>query len=207
MRVEASLLATGVSWMTVMIAGYLASGQLPRRMGTAMSITAPYELFRASDGAVFIAAGNDRLFAKVCEALGCTELLADPRFATNNERVKNRDVLIPQLSALTPARTTAAWITALEAADIPCAPVNDLATAFSELAENSPGMVQTVQHPRAGELHQLGVPFKFGSCEGNIRRPPPMLGEHTEEILKGVLGKTAEEIDFLRQKKAIDAAA
>ena len=206
-EVSVALIDSMMSQLISYSVAVLDGGSTVTPVGSGHPQVVPYQAFPTADGHVVISAAANKLFRTLCTVLGCEQLASDPRFATNNERVKNRDVLIPQLSALTPARTTAAWITALEAADIPCAPVNDLATAFSELAENSPGMVQTVQHPRAGELHQLGVPFKFGSCEGNIRRPPPMLGEHTEEILKGVLGKTAEEIDLLRQKKAIDAAA
>ncbi|HYH43052.1 MAG TPA: CoA transferase, partial [Burkholderiales bacterium] len=148
-----------------------------------------------------------KIFRTLCTLLGCEALASDPRFATNGSRVTHRDELIPQLSAITRTRSTAAWLEVLEAADIPCAPVNDLATAYHELAENSPGMVQTVEHARAGTLHQLGVPFKFSGCAGDIRLPPPMLGEHTEEILTAVLGKTPADIDSLREKKAIGTPA
>jgi crotonobetainyl-CoA:carnitine CoA-transferase CaiB-like acyl-CoA transferase len=172
-------------------------------VGSGHAQVVPYQAFPTADGHVVIAAAANKVFRTLCTILGCEQLASDPRFATNGSRVKHRSDLIPQLSAITRTRRTAAWIEALEAADIPCAPVNDLATAYRELAENSPGMVQTVEHPRAGELHQLGVPFRFSGCAGDIRLPPPMLGEHTEEILIGVLGKTDKDIESLRRKMAI----
>ena len=99
--------------------------------------------------------------------------------------------------------TTAHWIDALEAADIPCAPVNELAEAYAELATTAPDMVQRVAHPVLGSLSQLGVPFKFSACGGDIRRPPPMLGEHTDEVLAQLLGRSAQDIETLRQSRVI----
>jgi len=100
-------------------------------------------------------------------------------------------------------RTTGAWIDVLEKADIPCAPVNDLAQAYDELRETSPDMVQTIDHARLGKLTQLGVPFKFSACGGDIRRPPPMLGEHTAEVLGELLGRSSGDIAKLRAQKVI----
>lgn len=163
----------------------------------------PYQAFPTKDGHIVISAAANKIFQRLCSLLGCDDLAADLRFATNHERVKNRDALIPQLSMLTVKRTTAEWLSALEGADIPCAPVNDLKTAYRELGENSPGMVREVPHAALGKLHQLGIPFKFGACETDIRLPPPMLGEHTSQILGDVLMKSEEDIVALREQGAI----
>ena len=197
MRVEASLLATGVSWMTVMIAGYLASGQLPRRMGTAMSITAPYELFRAADGAVFIAAGNDRLFAKVCEALGCTELLADPRFATNKDRVTNRAELHTALEVHTLKRKADDCIKVLRAAGAPCSEVHNVAEAISHEQVKAAGMILDIPIPGAPQHKGVALPLSSHGQRSAAVTAPPALGAHTDEVLSG-LGLSADVITKLR---------
>ena len=117
--------------------------------------------------------------------------------------MKNRAGIVAELSAVFREHDTEHWITVLEAADVPCAPVNELDQAFAELKTTAPDMVQTVAHPVLGSLSQLGVPFKFSACGGDIRRPPPMLGEHTEEVLATLLGRSAKDIEMLRERKAI----
>ena len=197
MRVEASLLATGVSWMTVMIAGYLASGQLPRRMGTAMSIAAPYELFRAADGSVFIAAGNDRLFAKVCEALGCAELLADPRFATNKDRVTNRTELHKALEVHTLKRNADDCIKALRAVGAPCSEVHNVAEAISHEQVKAAGMIIDIPLPGAPQHKGVALPLSTHGQRSTAASPPPALGADTDEVL-GKLGLNETEIQRLR---------
>ncbi len=162
----------------------------------------PYQAFPTTDGFIVIGAGTNKVYRELCQALGRPELATDPRFVSNQDRVRNRQLLIPQLSELTQTHSTAAILQILEAADVPCAPVNDLATAYRDLQQTSPDMVQTVQHAELGEIHQLGIPFKFADCAGRISRPPPMLGEHTEQILKE-LGRDQQSIDELRTKRII----
>ena len=197
MRVEASLLATGMSWMTVMVASYLASGQLPRRMGTAMSIAAPYELFRAADGSVFIAAGNDRLFAKVCEALGCRELLADPRFATNKDRVSNRTELHKALEIHTSKRKAADCIAALRAVGAPCSEVHNVAEAISHEQVKAAGMILDIPLPGAPQHKGIALPLSTHGQRSTAAAAPPALGAHTDEVLSG-LGISAADIAKLR---------
>ena len=108
-----------------------------------------------------------------------------------------------ELSAVFVTRPTAEWITVLEAADIPCAPVNTLATAYAELRTTSPSMTHSIPHPVLGTLSQLGVPFRFSASGGDIRRPPPMLGEHTDEVLTGLLGRSEAEVASLRERKIV----
>ena len=146
----------------------------------------PYQAFTTSDGYVVVGAGTNKTYREFCNAIGQPQLAADPRFATNQLRVKNRGQLVPEINRLMSVRTTREWLDILDAADVPAAPVNDLPTAFADLQQISPDMVQSMPY-EGGELHQLGVPFHFSNCGGDLRRPPPLLGEHTDEVLRGLL--------------------
>ena len=146
----------------------------------------PYQAFTTSDGYVVVGAGTNKTYRDFCNAISQPQLAVDPRFATNQLRVKNRGELIPEINRLMSARSTREWLDILDAADVPAAPVNDLPTAFADLQQISPGMVQSMPYEGA-ELHQLGVPFRFSNCGGDLRRPPPLLGEHTDEVLRGLL--------------------
>jgi len=163
----------------------------------------PYQAFPTSDGFVVVATGTNKTYRTLCDAIGHPEFGSDARFASNESRVRNRADIVASLSAVFTGKTTGDWIRILEEADIPCAPVHDLDTAYEELRETSPGMVKTVQHPALGPLTQLGIPFRFSNCAGDIRRPPPMLGEHTEEVLTTVLGRSAEALSSLRERKIV----
>ena len=163
----------------------------------------PYQAFPTADGHVVVATGTNKTYREFCCAIERPDLMVDTLFASNQSRVKNRKAMVAQLVPVLKLKTTQAWIEILEAADIPCAPVNDLRTAFAELAQTSPAMTQVVDHPGLGKLSQLGVPFKFSECEGDIRRPPPMLGEHNEEVLKGLLNRSDIDVAALRAAKVI----
>ncbi len=163
----------------------------------------PYQAFPTRDGYVVVGAGTNRTFTAFATLLGRVDLTTDVRFQTNQKRVVHRTALIPILDDLMKQRTTDEWIAALEDANIPCAPVNDLATAFDELHQTSPNMVRTVEHPVIGKLSQIGIPFRFSDCAGELRRPPPLLAEHTEEVLAGILGKSTLDITALRAAGAI----
>lgn len=163
----------------------------------------PYQAFPTADGHVVVATGTNKTYREFCCAIERPDLMVDTLFASNQSRVKNRKAMVAQLVPVLQLKTTQAWIEILEAADIPCAPVNDLRTAFAELAQTSPAMTQVVDHPGLGKLSQLGVPFKFSECEGDIRRPPPMLGEHNEEVLKGLLNRSDIDVAALRAAKVI----
>jgi crotonobetainyl-CoA:carnitine CoA-transferase CaiB-like acyl-CoA transferase len=157
----------------------------------------------AADGHVVVATGTNKTYREFCVAIGDPGLADDPLFATNQTRVRNRQALVERLSAVFRQKTTAQWITLLEKADVPCAPVNDLQTAFGELEATSPGMTQRIDHPGVGSLSQLGVPFHFSNCAGDLRRPPPMLGEHTEQVLADLLGRSPAQIAQLREAQVI----
>jgi crotonobetainyl-CoA:carnitine CoA-transferase CaiB-like acyl-CoA transferase len=152
---------------------------------------------------VVIAAGTNKTFRELCAALGCAELIEDPRFRSNQDRVKHRDALVALLEPLTRRKRTEEWLAIFDDADIPSAPVNDMAQGYAQLAQTSPEMVQVVEHPTAGALHLLGVPFAFSASRGDIRRPPPRLGEHTTEVLRDLLGTTDADIERLRGAKVI----
>jgi crotonobetainyl-CoA:carnitine CoA-transferase CaiB-like acyl-CoA transferase len=163
----------------------------------------PYQAFPTADGYVVIAAGTNKTFRELCAVLGCTELTDDARFRGNQDRVKHREALVALLEPLTRRKRTQEWLAVFDAADIPSAPVNDMAQGYAQLAQTSPEMVQVVDHPTAGALHLLGVPFGFSASRGDIRRPPPRLGEHTVEVLRDILGTTGEEIERLRASKVV----
>jgi crotonobetainyl-CoA:carnitine CoA-transferase CaiB-like acyl-CoA transferase len=163
----------------------------------------PYQAFPTADGSVVVATGTNRTYRDFCVALGRAELADDARFASNQARVANREPLVATLAAVFATQSTAHWIALLEAADIPCAPVNDLATAYRELGETSPAMVQQIDHATLGKLSQLGVPFRFSATDGELRLPPPMLGEHSGEVLHDLLGYSDERIESLMQRGVI----
>lgn len=172
-------------------------------LGSGHPQLAPYQALPTADGHVVVATGTNKTYREFCAAIGQPGLAEEATFATNQLRVKHRRALVERLTAVFTTRTTAQWIELLEAADVPCAPVHDLPTAFAELEATSPSMRQRLPHPDVGPLSQLGVPFHFSDCAGDLRRPPPRLGEHTEQILAEVLGRSADQIDALRQGQVI----
>ncbi len=198
LRVNASLLETGMSWMTIFIAGYLASGRSPRKLGSAMSMAAPYQLFRSSDGYVFIAAGNDRLFVKVCDALGCPALVADPRFAANSDRVVNRAALQTEIEARTMKTTSADIVAALRAVGAPCSELNTVEQAINHEQVAALGMVADLSMPGVPGLKTVPLPLRVNGERAGALQPPPLLGEHTDAILDR-LGLDVQERRNLRQ--------
>ena len=182
---------------------YLATGENPKRIGNTHPTIVPYQVFRTSDGAMILACGNDNLFGKFCAVAGCEALAQDSRFARNGDRVKNRNSLVPMLAAIISKRTTADWVSALDAAGVPCGPINTLAQAFAEPQAEARGMKFTLPHPLAGDVPLIGNPMKFSGTPIRNELPPPMLGQHSEEILRGLLGMSAEDVARLRAAGAI----
>jgi len=200
--VRASLLDTGLSWMTVFIAGYFATGNLPKKMGSAMAMTAPYELFRTQDGNIFIAAGNDRLFIKICDALGCAHLYQDPRFEINSRRVENRYELHDLMAEYTQRFSTAELVKTLRAVGAPCSELNDISQTLSHEQVAATGMI--IDLPIEGiEQHKaVSVPLVAGGKRSEARNAPPALGAHTDQVLQAQ-GYTADEIADLRERAVI----
>lgn len=202
-EVTASLMDTGISWMTLVIAGYLASGRTPRKLGSAIAMTAPYETFACRDGHVFIAAGNDGLFARVCRGLGREALKDDPRFATNPDRVRNREALKAEIEAVTLPLEGARIVAALRAEGAPCSMLNDVPALLAEEQVAASGMIGTMPLPGGGGEHgTVASPLRLGGRRSGAGRPPPALGEDTDEVLSG-LGYDAERIRALRDAGAI----
>jgi crotonobetainyl-CoA:carnitine CoA-transferase CaiB-like acyl-CoA transferase len=184
--------------MLANVAGnFLVSGSLPKRYGNAHANIVPYQSFRAADGWFVLAVGNDRQFARLCDVIARPDLAADERFAANAARVTHREELIPLLQSIFLARPAAAWLSALEAAEIPCGPIQDLAQAFAEPQVAAREMRVGMSHPSAGVVSLVGSPLKMGGTPVEYRLAPPMLGQHTDEIL-GELGYSTEQISALR---------
>ncbi|KAL1971903.1 hypothetical protein VTN31DRAFT_1991 [Thermomyces dupontii] len=184
---------------SVLVSGKRDSG----RWGTAHPSVVPYQGFPTADGTIFIGGANDRLFGILCEKLGQPSWAQDPRFATNNARVQNRSILEPLIEAETRKRTTQEWLQIFEGSGMPYAAVNDVMDTLNHEQAKARGMVQTIQHPVCGPLKVLSPPVKYSNAEPSIRSPPPLLGEHTDEVLQEVVGLSGERVRELREKGVV----
>ncbi len=191
---DVAMLDATVQVLTFHAASALNAGPKPRRLGTRHASIAPYEVFEASDGPFNLAVGNDAQFVELCAVLGCEGLPKDPRFATNPERVKNRPALAQELAPRFSQRTVAQWLAALDDKGIPAGGVLDISQALAHPQLEARGMLPKVKHAKAGELTLVGNPLP-GSEAG--RAAPPVLGQHTREVLQDLLGVSAEEVDAL----------
>lgn len=183
-RVDLALLDALLAFQTVPLAMYLASGEPPRRMGSAAPYAAPNEAFPTKDGYIMVAAYSPERWRKLCEVLGCPELVDDPRFRTNEGRVRNRRILQELLAPLFQRRTTAEWVRILEEADILCGPILTYPELVSQPQVGTNGMIVQLSHPEIGTAACAGIAIKLAQTPGTIRRPPPLPGEHTVEILR-----------------------
>lgn len=186
-HIDISLLDTQIAALVNIASNYLVSGQTPPRLGNLHPNIVPYQTFRAADGEFVLAVGNDRQFGFLCDLLEEPELKADPRFATNPARVENRSTLVPMLQARFGERTREAWIEALLGVGIPAGPINDIATTLTDPHVLARGMVQTVEHGGSDPLQLVGSPMKMSATPPQIRHAPPLLGEHTDTVLRDVL--------------------
>lgn len=200
--VEASLMETGVGWMTLFIANYRASGNLPKKMGTAVAMTAPYELFEAADGAVFIAAGNNRLFRKVCEALVLSDLPADARFADNPQRVAHRNDLHRLIEARTRELTAQDIERRLHAHGAPCSAMNNVEQMLASEQVNAAGIVQALPMAPDDTHRVVGLPFTIAGLRRSQHAAPPALGQNTREMLVSI-GYGENDIDQLVEQGVV----
>ncbi len=211
-HVDMALLDTQVAMLANLGSNYLVSGKVPGRAGNAHQNIVPYQVFEVmppADAApgtrdhLILAVGNDGQFAKFCAVAGVPDVAKDPRYALNTERVRNRDVLVPLLEGIMKTRTKADWLASLEAAKVPCGAINTLGEVFVDPQIQARGMVQTWQHPINADLQLVASPIKMSLTPVRQDLPPPMLGQHTAEVLSEVLGWDAERQGALRGKGVI----
>ena len=203
--IDVSLLDVQVGWLYNQGLNYLCSGEAPGRLGTAHPNSSPYQAFPASDGYLIVAANNDRQFERFCKVAGSPELLCDERYATNPDRVRNRDALVAAVSAITRTRTIDDWIENLSAAGVGCAPINTIDRVFNDPQVRHRQMRIEMTHPLAGDnpIDLIGNPIKFSETPVSYRSPPPVMGQHTGEILQELLNIADGELEALRGQHVI----
>lgn len=203
--IDLSLLDTQVSWLANQALNYLTTGRPPGRLGNAHPNIVPYQTFAAADGHVIIAVGNDAQFRRFCAVLGTPHWADDNRFASNAARVRHRDALVPMIAERMRTRPGAEWLAALSDAGVPAGPVNDLAAVFADPQVRHRGMAVTVPHPLAGPdgARLVADPLNLSKTPVTYRRPPPLLGEHTDSVLAEVLGLDADMRAGLRRRGVI----
>ena len=202
--VDVSLYETAVGYLGYHLAGYLADGTVPRGEGTRFPMVAPYEVFPTADGELMIAGGNDRFFRSICEVVGLPELVHDPRFRTNPDRVRNRDALVALIVDRLADETTTTWHRRLTDAGVPAAPVADVAEVANAEQTRALGILQHVPHPRIPDLTLAGVPLSFDGERPVHASAPPAVGEHSAEVLLEA-GYTDSEIAALAAEGVITA--
>jgi formyl-CoA transferase len=181
--IDVALLDVMVATMANMNSNYLISEKVPGRAGNAHSNIVPYQVFPCADGHIILAVGNDGQFQRFCAAAGCAELCEDARFATNPQRVRHRDTLVPLLNVILKTRSKADWIERLEAATVPCGPINGIDEVFENEQVKARQLAITMPHPLSGAVPLVANPLKMSVTPPTYRRPPPMLGQHQEEVL------------------------
>jgi crotonobetainyl-CoA:carnitine CoA-transferase CaiB-like acyl-CoA transferase len=200
--VDISLVDGQIAWLTYVAGKYFATGVTPGRHGSAHESLTPYQVFPTADAPLMVAVGSDGLWRRFTSATGLDELADDPRYATNPDRVRNRDTLIPLITETLAAQGCAEWADLLNAAGVPAGPVNTVPAALAQPQVAAREMVVEVEHPVAGTLKMLGSPLKLSAQPTSIRRPPPVLGEHTDEILAEA-GYTAAQVAELREADVV----
>ena len=199
-NIDMALLDVQVAMLANLSSTYFVSGEAPRRMGNAHQNIVPYHVFRAADDFFIVAVGNDSQFTKLCEVVGHPEWIADPRFATNPERVRHRDLLVGLISERLRERPARDWLAALEPSGVPCGPINDLSQVFADPQVRHRGMEVRAPHPAAGQVRMVANPIRFSATPITHEVAPPLLGQHTAEVLSGVLGVAEAEIARLRRE-------
>jgi formyl-CoA transferase len=200
---DCSLLDAQVSGLANIASNYLVAGQEATRWGTAHESIVPYQVFHAKDRPIAIAVANQKLWYNFCEVIGKREWTKDARFESNPKRVENREVLLPLIDEVMSRKTCDEWMELLVEAAVPCGPVNNMEHLFADPQVRHRDMIAEVPHPTIGTLRLAGIPIKYSETPGAVRLPPPLLGEHTGEVLAGVLGYSPDRIQALRNEGAI----
>jgi len=201
--IDTALLDSAVAMMATMSHNYFVTDVPPARLGNAHQNIVPYQVFACADGHVIVAVGNDSQFARFCDAAGKREWATDPRYAKNADRVRNRDALVPLIAAVMATRSQRAWLDALEPLGIPCGPINNLAQVFADRHVVARNMQMHLPHALAGSVPQVRTPIRFSATDLGYERPPPLLGEHTADVLRDRLGLSAPAIADLATRGVI----
>ncbi|MDA8218146.1 MAG: CaiB/BaiF CoA-transferase family protein [Dehalococcoidales bacterium] len=201
--IDVSLFDSALAWLGNVGSNYLVGGGVPGRLGNTHPSIVPYQSFKAGDRYIAVAVGNDHQFRRFCQVIGRPELADDPRFMTNARRVENRGTLVPMIQEVIGTGDADEWLAALEAAGIPSGSINTLDRVFAHPQTVASGAVQEVPHPTLGTVKLVGPPYRFANGPLPVRSHPPLLGEHTEEVLTGLLGYSADEVRSLREKGVV----
>jgi len=201
--IDLALLDVQIACLANQAANYLVGGVVPTRMGNAHPNIVPYQDFPTADGYMIVTVGNDSQFASFCKALGRPEWASDERFATNPQRVRHRKELVAMIVERTVGKTTDEWVAVMEAAGVPCGPINSLDRVFADPQVQARGMRVEMAHPLAGTVPLVANPIRMTASPVAYRRPPPTLGEHTDEVLEGWLGLSESEIADLRARRIV----
>ena len=201
-RLEAALLDGQVAALSYHATAYMATGNVPQRMGSGHPSLVPYQSFRASDGNFIVGVANQGLWERFCAGIERPDLLEDPRFKTNDDRVVHRTECIETLNEIFQARTVAEWVEVIEQSGVPCGPINRVDDVVNDPQVNARNMIAELTHPNVPELRIPNSPLKLAETPSEIRRPPPLLGQHNDEIL-GELGYDMDAIALLKQKGVI----
>ena len=201
--IDMALLDVQVATLANQAMNFLASGVSPQRRGNSHPNIVPYQAFQTGDGHIILAIGNDAQFERFCKLAGRGELAADTRFRSNSDRVRYRDVLVPRVAAIMLQKSSADWLVALNAEGIPCGPINDIEQVFADPQVQHRGLQLELDHPDAGKVASVANPIKMSLTPLQYDRAPPLLGQHTGEVLTRLLGLDAQEISCLQQDNII----
>ncbi len=201
--IDMALLDVQVATLANQAMNYLATGSSPGRLGNAHPNIVPYQAFQTADGHIILAIGNDAQYERFCDLAGCGELAADARFRSNSGRVQYRDSLVPQIAQIMLQKTSAAWLEALNDRGIPCGPINDIEQVFSDPQVRHRGMQLELDHPVAGKVASVANPIRLSQTPVEYQQSPPVLGEHTDDVLRRLLKLDAAAIGELRGKGII----